>query len=125
MRPEVTRGACVQTASMRRLTAPSSSVASSASRWTETSLCDISPSRCAWATAEAAAHCNVDAESASCSACPNDAHAEQDGAELQAAIISRVPAKIDIGPVYNVDPKRRTAYTSGPSPCSIKPSVQP
>ena len=38
---------------------------------------------------------------------------EQDGAELQAAIISRLPAKIDIGPVYNVDPKRRTAYTSG------------
>ena len=30
---------------------------------------------------------------------------------MQAAIKDRIPAKIDIGPVYNVDPQRRAAYT--------------
>lgn len=30
---------------------------------------------------------------------------------MQAAIKDRCPAKIDIGPVYNVDPQRRAAYT--------------
>lgn len=31
--------------------------------------------------------------------------------ELHAALKDRVPSKIDIGPVYNVDPSRRTAYS--------------
>lgn len=35
----------------------------------------------------------------------------QDGQEMQSAIKDRCPAKIDIGPVYNVDPQRRSAYT--------------
>ena len=34
----------------------------------------------------------------------------QDGEELKAAINNKLPAKIDIGPVYNVDPKHRNAY---------------
>ena len=34
----------------------------------------------------------------------------QDGEELRAAINNKLPAKIDIGPVYNVDPKHRNAY---------------
>ena len=34
----------------------------------------------------------------------------QDGEELRSALLRRVPAKIDIGPIYNVDPQRRTAY---------------
>ncbi|KAA6424440.1 MAG: DNA primase small subunit-like [Trebouxia sp. A1-2] len=33
-----------------------------------------------------------------------------DGEELRAAINNKLPAKIDIGPVYNVDPKHRNAY---------------
>ena len=40
--------------------------------------------------------------------------AAQDGKELQAALVSKLPAKIDIGPMYNVDPARRTAYTGQP-----------
>lgn len=36
-----------------------------------------------------------------------------DGKELENAIKERCPAKIDIGPVYNVDPKRRSAYAAG------------
>ena len=35
----------------------------------------------------------------------------QDREELQRAMANKVPAKIDIGPVYNVDPQRRKAYT--------------
>ena len=34
----------------------------------------------------------------------------QDGEELRTAINNKLPAKIDIGPVYNVDPKHRNAY---------------
>ena len=34
----------------------------------------------------------------------------QDGAALREALLRRVPAKIDIGPIYNVDPQRRAAY---------------
>jgi len=30
--------------------------------------------------------------------------------ELQKGIMGKVPAKIDIGPVYSVDPRRRAAY---------------
>ena len=46
----------------------------------------------------------------------------QDGQELQAAIISRLPAKIDIGPVYNVDPARRRAYTGQQLPIQMDPA---
>ena len=35
------------------------------------------------------------------------------GEALQNAIKQRCPAKIDIGPVYNVDPQKRAAYTAG------------
>ena len=38
----------------------------------------------------------------------------QDKDELQRAMANKVPAKIDIGPVYNVDPQRRKAYTGKP-----------
>ncbi|KAI7838794.1 hypothetical protein COHA_007409 [Chlorella ohadii] len=34
----------------------------------------------------------------------------KDGGELAAALKDRCPSKIDIGPVYNVDPQRRAAY---------------
>lgn len=34
----------------------------------------------------------------------------KDGEELRTAINNKLPAKIDIGPVYNVDPKLRNAY---------------
>lgn len=37
----------------------------------------------------------------------------KDGPELLAALRDRVPSKIDIGPVYNVDPQRRSAYMGG------------
>ena len=37
--------------------------------------------------------------------------AVQDGEELRIAINNKLPAKIDIGPVYNVDPKHRNAYS--------------
>jgi hypothetical protein len=30
---------------------------------------------------------------------------------MQRAMQAKLPAKIDIGPVYNVDPQRRKAYT--------------
>lgn len=36
----------------------------------------------------------------------------KDRQEMQAAIRDRCPAKIDIGPVYNVDPQRRAAYAA-------------
>ncbi|GAB4814860.1 hypothetical protein N2152v2_001906 [Parachlorella kessleri] len=39
----------------------------------------------------------------------------KDCQDMQAAINSRCPAKIDIGPVYNVDPQRRSAYTGSSS----------
>ncbi len=39
----------------------------------------------------------------------------RDAADLRRALLSKVPAKIDIGPVYNVDPSRRAAYTSNAS----------
>jgi hypothetical protein len=42
----------------------------------------------------------------------------QDGQELAAALVSRCPAKIDLGPVYNVDPARRHAY-AGAAPLSL------
>ena len=45
----------------------------------------------------------------------------QDGEELRAAINSKLPAKIDIGPVYNVDPKHRNAYAGLPSVQSKDP----
>lgn len=35
----------------------------------------------------------------------------QDKEELRRAMSTKPPAKIDIGPVYNVDPQRRKAYT--------------
>ena len=41
----------------------------------------------------------------------------QNGDELRTAIMNKLPAKIDIGPVYNVDPKHRNAY-SGDYTCS-------
>ena len=34
----------------------------------------------------------------------------QNGDEMRRAISSKLPAKIDIGPVYNVDPQRRGAF---------------
>ena len=34
----------------------------------------------------------------------------QTGDEMRQAISSKIPAKIDIGPVYNVDPQRRGAF---------------
>ena len=34
----------------------------------------------------------------------------RDASSLRAAVSSRVPAKIDVGPVYTVDPARRAAY---------------
>lgn len=37
----------------------------------------------------------------------------QDGLELAAALKDRCPSKIDIGPVYNVEPQRRAAYQGG------------
>ena len=37
----------------------------------------------------------------------------KDGAELESAIKKRCPSKIDIGPVYNVDPRKRAAYSGG------------
>lgn len=37
----------------------------------------------------------------------------KDGNELRTAIRDRCPSKIDIGPVYNVDPARRAAYAAG------------
>lgn len=37
----------------------------------------------------------------------------QNGDEMRQAISSKLPAKIDIGPVYNVDPQRRMAYAGG------------
>lgn len=40
----------------------------------------------------------------------------KNGDELQNAIKTRCPAKIDIGPVYNVDPQKRAAYMSGFAP---------
>uniref|UniRef100_A0A7S0N4R3 DNA primase n=1 Tax=Pyramimonas obovata TaxID=1411642 RepID=A0A7S0N4R3_9CHLO len=35
--------------------------------------------------------------------------------ELHAALKDKVPEKIDLGPVYNVDPQRRSAYSTGGS----------
>lgn len=35
------------------------------------------------------------------------------GEDLKSAIKARCPAKIDIGPVYNVDPQKRAAYAAG------------
>lgn len=35
---------------------------------------------------------------------------EQDATEMATALKDRCPSKIDIGPVYNVDPQRRAAY---------------
>ena len=39
----------------------------------------------------------------------------RDAADLRRALLAKVPAKIDIGPVYNVDPSRRAAYNSNAS----------
>jgi DNA primase small subunit len=36
----------------------------------------------------------------------------KNGQELKSAILKRVPSKIDIGPVYNVDPQKRAAYAN-------------
>ena len=36
----------------------------------------------------------------------------KNGQELRSAIQKRVPSKIDIGPVYNVDPQKRAAYSN-------------
>ena len=105
-----------QTASTHRLTALSFSDGSSASRWTATYLCGTNPSRCVQTALDRYKSGRSD---------PYEIYhsltivsGKQDGAELQAAIISRLPAKIDVGPVYNVDPKRRAAYASGASSCS-------
>eukprot|EP00884_Botryococcus_braunii_P022253 jgi/Botrbrau1/8711/Bobra.0311s0023.2 len=35
----------------------------------------------------------------------------QDGEGLRRAMVDKAPSKIDIGPVYNVDPQRRNAYS--------------
>ena len=35
----------------------------------------------------------------------------RDATELHAALKDRVPIKIDIGPVFNVDPSKRAAYS--------------
>ena len=37
----------------------------------------------------------------------------KDAEEMEAAIKQKCPAKIDIGPVYNVDPRKRAAYSGG------------
>eukprot|EP00891_Asterochloris_glomerata_P002499 jgi/Astpho2/2499/e_gw1.00048.196.1_t len=37
------------------------------------------------------------------------------GDEMRQAISSKIPAKIDIGPVYNVDPQRRGAFAGQPA----------
>lgn len=42
-------------------------------------------------------------------------------ADMAAAIRQRCPSKIDIGPVYNVDPKKRAAYASGVGERSFRP----
>ena len=47
----------------------------------------------------------------------------QDKEELQRAMANKVPAKIDIGPIYNVDPQRRKAYT-GEELCTTHMSLQ-
>jgi len=39
------------------------------------------------------------------------------GEDLKKAVKDRCPAKIDIGPVYNVDPQRRGAYAAGQKFC--------
>lgn len=38
----------------------------------------------------------------------------QNAEDLRSGLIRRVPSKIDIGPVYTVDPQRRSAYAGGP-----------
>ena len=35
----------------------------------------------------------------------------QDKEDMARAMQAKLPAKIDIGPVYNVDPQRRKAYS--------------
>lgn len=35
----------------------------------------------------------------------------QDGKAMRKAMVDKVPSKIDIGPVYNVNPQHRTAYS--------------
>ncbi|KAL4856707.1 DNA primase small subunit [Chlorella vulgaris] len=45
----------------------------------------------------------------------------KDGLELAAALKDRCPSKIDIGPVYNVEPQRRAAYQgSGQGFCPLE-----
>jgi len=39
--------------------------------------------------------------------------AVQDASEMAVALKDRCPSKIDIGPVYTVDPQRRAAYQGG------------
>lgn len=48
----------------------------------------------------------------------------QDAEDLQRAIQLKVPAKIDIGPVYNVDPQRRSAF-QGMSPAELRNHARP
>jgi len=48
----------------------------------------------------------------------------KDGSELESAIKARCPSKIDIGPVYNVDPKKRAAYTGGASDAAGGPGLR-
>jgi len=48
----------------------------------------------------------------------------QDAEDLQRAIQLKVPAKIDIGPVYNVDPQRRSAF-QGSSPAEQRNHARP
>ena len=36
---------------------------------------------------------------------------------MRRAMLAKLPAKIDIGPVYNVDPQRRKAYTGASLRC--------
>ena len=43
--------------------------------------------------------------------------------ELSGALASRVPSKIDIGPIYTCDPRERAKYMKGKPMCSISLSA--
>jgi len=47
----------------------------------------------------------------------------RDAADLRRALLAKVPAKIDIGPVYNVDPSRRAAYNASSANASSSASA--
>lgn len=52
-------------------------------------------------------------------------HAAQDKEEMQRAMQAKLPAKIDIGPVYNVDPQRRKAYSGAHCPTLLCSAPHP